>query len=126
MRVLRQAGLVVLRGLLGVCLAGLPILPAAGRGRRIAERVGCFTCHGPAGTRGTPNPGRTDKAVPTFAGDLMMYADNANDVRAWILDGGTPAKRASRTWQQQREAGVLRMPPFRGVLSSAEISDLVA
>ena len=126
MRFLRQAVILILLGILGVCFARLPNLPAAERGRRIAERVGCFTCHGPAGTRGTPNPGRTDKAVPTFAGDLMMYADNANDVRAWILDGGTPAKRASRTWQQQREAGVLRMPAFRGVLSSAEISDLVA
>src|SRR5438477_10341636 len=126
MRLVRVLLVLLLVAILGAWFARLPHLPAAERGRRIAEREGCFTCHGPAGMKGTPNVGRTDKTVPTFAGDLMMYADNAHDVRAWILDGGTPAKRASRTWQAQREAGALRMPAFRGVLSAAEISDLVA
>src|SRR5262249_19783425 len=96
------------------------------RGRRLAERHGCFACHGPAGTKGTPNLGRNDKSVPTFAGDLMMYADNAGDVRAWILDGVTPRKRASRTWQEQRAAGTLKMPAFRSSLSAGQVSDLVA
>lgn len=117
---------IVLAGAFGVWAAIRPQLPPAERGRRVAEAQGCFTCHGAAGVKGAANPGRTDKSVPTFAGDLMMYADDANDVRAWILDGGTPAKRASRTWQQQREAGTLRMPSFRDRLSTAEVSDLVA
>lgn len=126
MRFLRLLVLVALAGLLGAWFLRHPELPAAERGRRTAESLGCFTCHGPAGTKGTPNPGRTDKTVPTFAGDLMMYADNANDVRAWILDGGTPAKRASHTWQAQREAGTLRMPAFRRTLAAAQVADLVA
>ena len=126
MRLFRLLVLVLLAGALGVLFIRRPNLPAAERGRRIAEVEGCFTCHGPAGTKGTPNPGRTDKTVPTFAGDLMMYADDASDVRAWILDGGTARKRASRAWQEQREAGVLRMPAFRRKLSAAQVSDLVA
>jgi mono/diheme cytochrome c family protein len=117
---------VVLAAWFGAWAIRRPQLPPAERGRRLAEAQGCFTCHGAAGTKGAANPGRTDKSVPTFAGDLMMYADNAEDVRAWILDGGTPRKRASRTWQQQRDAGALRMPAFRGRLSSAQVSDLVA
>src|SRR5262245_50135121 len=113
-------------GLLGMAWLRRPNLPAAERGRRLAEKQGCFACHGPAGTKGTPNPGRNDKTVPTFAGDLMMFADDADDVRAWILDGVTPKKKASKTWQEQRQAGTLRMPAFRGKLSAQEVSDLVA
>jgi len=126
MRVLVLLALALIAGAVGAWFVRRPHLPAAERGRRIAEVQGCFLCHGPAGTRGTPNPGRTDKTVPSFAGDLMMYADDANDVRAWILDGGTARKRSSRTWQEQREAGVLRMPAFRRRLSAAQVSDLVA
>ena len=103
-----------------------PQLPAAERGRRLAEAHGCFTCHGPAGTKGAANPGRLDRTVPTFAGDLMMYAHDAADVRAWILDGSTPRKRESRTWLAQRDSGAVRMPAYRGALSDAQVGDLVA
>jgi mono/diheme cytochrome c family protein len=103
-----------------------PQLPPAERGRRLAEAHGCFTCHGPAGRHGAANPGRRDKSVPTFAGDLMMYAHDAGDVRAWILDGSTARKRESQTWREQRDAGALRMPAYRGALSPGQVSDLVA
>lgn len=43
-----------------------PQLPPAERGRRLAERTGCFGCHGPGGIRGAANPGRMDRTVPTF------------------------------------------------------------
>ena len=51
-----------------------PDVPAAERGRELAARIGCFGCHGPDGTHGTPNPGRTDRTVPGFGSDVMMYA----------------------------------------------------
>ena len=126
MRLLRPLLFIVLAGALGAWFVTRGHLPAAERGRRLAEREGCFTCHGPAGTKGAANPGRKDKTVPTFAGDLMMYADNAHDVREWILDGGTARKRASQSWQEQRKAGTLRMPAFRRSLSGAQVADLVA
>ena len=103
-----------------------PARPAAERGRRLAEANGCFACHGPAGRKGTPDPGRRESSAPTFAGDLMMYAKDAADVRAWILDGGTPGKRASETWRARREAAALRMPAYRGKLTDAQVDDLVA
>ena len=77
-------------------------LPAAERGRRLAERTGCFTCHGPEGTRGAANAGRLDRTVPTFEGDVMMYARSATEIREWIAEGSTAKKRASRTWREQR------------------------
>ncbi len=103
-----------------------PRLPAAERGRRLAEAHGCFACHGPGGRHGAANPGRRDRTVPTFAGDLMMYAHDAADVREWILDGSIARRRESATWRAQRDAGAVRMPAYRGALTPRQVDDLVA
>jgi mono/diheme cytochrome c family protein len=103
-----------------------PRLPAAERGRRLAERTGCFACHGAEGLRGTANVGRNDRKVPTWEGDLMMYAKSPEEIREWIRDGVTRKRAESRTWREQRERGALRMPAFKGRLSERQIDDLVA
>jgi len=102
-----------------------PRLTAAERGRRLAERTGCFGCHGPEGMEGTANPGRSEKTVPSFR-SLMMYAKNETEVREWIRDGVTAARAKSETWRANRKAGALRMPDFGDRLSSKQIEDLVA
>ncbi len=103
-----------------------PDLPAAERGRRLAERWGCFTCHGPGGLHGVPNHGRADKTVPGFTDDVMMYAKSDDDLREWIRDGVTKRRAASRSWQEQRDKGALRMPAFGRVLPAHDVEDLVA
>ena len=103
-----------------------PHLTAAERGRRLAATAGCFACHGPDGIRGAANPGRKDRTVPGFEGDLMMYAADAAEVRAWIRDGVTPKRAASASWRRDRDAGTLRMPAFGRRLSAGELDDLVA
>lgn len=103
-----------------------PQLPAAERGRRLAERTGCFGCHGPGGIRGVANPGRTDRTVPTFEGDVMMYAKSPQEIHQWIHNGVTEKRKVSRTWREQRERGVLKMPAFKGRLSEKQMEDLVA
>ncbi|MBI5711198.1 MAG: c-type cytochrome [Candidatus Eisenbacteria bacterium] len=108
------------------CLAVRPPLSPAERGRRLAERTGCFGCHGPEGLRGAGNPGRTDRTVPGFEDDVMMFAKTRDEIREWIRDGGTAAKRRSRTWRAQREQGALRMPAFGDRLSARQVEDLVA
>jgi len=109
-----------------VAMAFRPRLPAAERGRRLAERTGCFGCHGPEGLRGTANPGRLDRTVPTFRSDVMMYAHDVSDLRDWIRDGVSPKKAKSETWRRERERGALRMPAFGRRLSARQIEDLVA
>ena len=103
-----------------------PRLPAAERGRRTAERVGCFACHGPEGSRGTANPGRLDRSVPTFEGDLMMYAGGPDEIREWIRDGVTTKRAGSRTWRRERDRGALRMQAFGRRLGGRSVEDLVA
>ena len=126
------------RAILGVTLAVLivgaggwvffrrPLLPAAERGRRLAEHEGCFGCHGPDGTRGAANLGRPYPEVPNFEGDQVMYSKGPEDIRAWIRDGVSPAKATSESWKKERDASVLRMPAFKSRLSPREIEDLVA
>lgn len=112
--------------LLSGCGSLPPPLTPAERGRRLAERTGCFACHGPEGRGGVPNPGRTDRTVPDFSDDVMMYARDRDAVREWIEDGVTAAKARSVGWQEQRKRGALRMPAFEHRLGAAQIEDLVA
>src|SRR5437870_8460022 len=108
---------VVLAVLVAVALIGAaagffvlrPHLPPAERGRRLAERTGCFGCHGPGGIRGAKNPGRTDKTVPDFADDVMMFAKTPEDIHDWIHNGVSDKKAASITWRAERDRGVLKM-----------------
>jgi mono/diheme cytochrome c family protein len=75
--------------------------------------------------RGTANPGRTDRTVPNFRDDVMMFAEDPQDVREWIRDGVSSKKRESKTWQQQKALGTIRMPAFGRRLSRGQIDDLV-
>lgn len=72
------------------------------------------------------NPGRKDGSVPTFEGDLMMFASSHEEIRQWIREGITAKRAGSRTWRLERERGVLKMPAFKDRLSKGQIEDLVA
>ena len=125
---------VILVVLVGVALAGgaaaafvfRPHLPDAERGRRLAERTGCFNCHGPGGIRGAANPGRTDKTVPTFEGDVMMYAKTPDEIHEWIHNGVSSKKAASRTWRAERDRGALKMPAYERHLQPGDVEALWA
>jgi len=127
LRILAIAGAIaIFGGLVAAAVVFRPNLTPIERGRRLAEANGCFGCHGPEGSRGAANPGRSDKTVPSFEGALMMYAENRDEVREWIRDGGTAARRKSETWKAERKQGAMRMPAFGKRLSPREIEDLVA
>jgi mono/diheme cytochrome c family protein len=93
---------------------------------RLAERTGCFGCHIHEGASGAGNPGRLDRTVPSFTGDLMMYVKSDSEVVSRIRDGSTAAKRASAIWKEQRQKGTLRMPAFGRRLTREQIADLAA
>ena len=122
----RAIAFVLLAGVVAAAWVLRPLLPAAERGRRLAERTGCFGCHGPEGTRGAGNPGRNDRTVPNFEDDVMMYADSPQQIREWIRDGVSAKKAKSETWRKQRALGALKMPAFKRRLTASQIDDLVA
>jgi mono/diheme cytochrome c family protein len=100
---------------------------AAARGQRLAVRLGCFSCHGPDGGGGTSNPGSEEGTVPAFTERTqMMYVKNVEDLREYVLDGAPKRKREDAEYQTRIEAAALRMPAYRGLISTAELEDLVA
>jgi mono/diheme cytochrome c family protein len=90
------------------------------RGRLIAERMGCFGCHGAGGGQPIPNPGAKGGEVPGWPGGTwMMWNRDERDVRAWILKG--------RPEHREADPGALiKMPAYEKRLGPHEIDDVVA
>jgi len=90
------------------------------RGRKVAERMGCFGCHGPGGERPIPNPGASGWEVPRWGGGMwMMFNEDPSDVRAWIRDGHPDGRPPD-------EDALIHMPAFGERLTAAELDDLTA
>jgi mono/diheme cytochrome c family protein len=99
---------------------------AVQRGYRVAESKGCFTCHGPAGTKGMPNPGYGFDDVPNWVGEMTMYAQTEEEIREWILDGVSKKVAQDPEQMKHRKGMIIEMPKWRGLLSAGELDDLVA
>ena len=96
------------------------------RGAEIAARSGCFSCHGPEGARGLPDPGN-GQAVPQWDGGVpMMYVNGEEEVREYILDGVSKRRAQSQSAAAERQKAAIRMPPYRDVLRREEVDALVA
>lgn len=122
--------------LVGTSFAGYPYVRAlmlqvevtpAERGFQVALDAGCFSCHGPNGIGGVKNPGNRDGEVPGFIeGMPMMWADNEQELRDYILDGAPPRKREDPKFIEESAGWMLQMPAYRGFLSERDVDDLVA
>lgn len=96
------------------------------RGLEVATRSGCFSCHGPAGAAGIPDPGLGED-VPGWSGGIaMMYVDGADEVREFVLDGVSRRRAKSESAKAERARAAIRMPAFRDTLTSREVDDVVA
>jgi len=56
----------------------------------------------------------------------MMYVEDDEDIREFILDGITRERAASRAAQAELDGMAIRMPAYRGVIDDRELADLVA
>ena len=83
------------------------------RGLTRAQELGCFTCHGELGRSGIAIPG-SDEGVPRWDGSVwMMYVENDEDIRRYIVDGSPPDT-------------AIPMPAYGDVVSASDVDDLVA
>jgi mono/diheme cytochrome c family protein len=96
------------------------------RGRLLAERMGCFGCHGAEGGRGVPNPGSATGKVPGLRSEtLMMDAPTLAEIREYIALGYPKSRVGSEAWKQAQQAA-LKMPAYKDRLGPAELDDLAA
>ena len=66
--------------------------PAVRTGHAIAERLGCFRCHGPGGRGAGRNPGSLKGYIPPWDGrDFAELVLDEAELREWIL-GGRPQR----------------------------------
>lgn len=96
------------------------------RGVARARELGCFSCHGDQGHSGIKDPGVRDLEVPGWGGISMMYVNNADDIRKYLLNGSTPKVDTGASSTGGAPHAAIAMPSFRDVLSGSDEADLVA
>jgi mono/diheme cytochrome c family protein len=120
-----------------------PALTSAEKGRRLAERSGCFSCHGPEAVKGSPNLGG-DGPVPGFLPGVLALDTprGAPQVRDWIALGsaGIEEREAQEALadslsrvarglppavKEPEEHPILRMPAYGSRFKSEELGQLV-
>jgi mono/diheme cytochrome c family protein len=97
------------------------------RGKRVAEKFGCFGCHGPMGMQGIINPGYQLERVPSWSGGTaMMFIHDESEIRQWILNGMPFWATNDVAFQERRSKALIKMPTYKNVISEEELADLIA
>ena len=97
------------------------------RGRQIAIRLGCISCHGPGNMKGIRNPKTDGGTVPEWGGGThMMYLKGKEEIREYILDGFPERKKENpQLFAKFNQAG-FQMPAYRDLIQDDELTDLLA
>ena len=99
----------------------------AQKGHAVAERLGCFRCHGPGGRGAGSNPGSLKGYIPPWDGaDFAELVANAGELREWILDGRPQRLQANPFARFFLDRQAIRMPAFRGQVTDEELRALEA
>jgi mono/diheme cytochrome c family protein len=107
--------------------ADLPEDPAARKGHAVAERLGCFRCHGPGGRGGGNNPGSLKGYIPPWDGrDFAELVADEGELKAWILGGRPQRLQANPLARFFLDRQAIRMPAFRGQITEEELRALEA
>jgi mono/diheme cytochrome c family protein len=107
--------------------ADVPENAVARQGQAVAERLGCFRCHGPGGRGAGRNPGSLKGYIPPWDGpDFAELVANEGELREWILIGRPQRLQKNPLARFFLDRQVIRMPAFRGHLTGEELQALEA
>jgi mono/diheme cytochrome c family protein len=110
-----------------VAAADLPENPAVRTGYAVAERLGCFLCHGPGGRGAGRNPGSLKGYIPPWDGrDFAELVADEAELREWILGGRPRRLQANPLARFFLDRQMIRMPAFRGQIKEEELRALEA
>jgi cytochrome c553 len=100
---------------------------AAHEGFLVAQKTGCFGCHGASGRGVRSNPRSLAGYIPAWEGPV--YGDLVKDdkeLEEWIREGGTARMKKNKFANYFIQRQVIAMPPYDGVLSDEEIASVIA
>ena len=89
---------------------------AAVAGAALYIRYGCVNCHGPNGLGGVPNPLSQDTVIPPLSGQGFRHDFPTDGAIAALIRSGSVIGKAP----------IVSMPHWGGILSSTQISELIA
>jgi mono/diheme cytochrome c family protein len=99
----------------------------AAKGADIALAQGCFSCHGPLGAGGHPNPGSFKGYIPGFWGsDFEELVQNDDELREWIAEGHLDRIEHHPVGGVFSKRQRIQMAPYGDYLSAEDIDALVA
>ena len=102
--------------------ADMPNDPAARTGHAVAERLGCFRCHGAGGRGAGSNPGSLKGYIPSWDGqDFDDLVIDDSELREWILAGRPRRLQANRLARFFLDRQTIRMPGFAGRITDEEL-----
>lgn len=107
--------------------ADVPADPAARAGHAVAERLGCFGCHGPGGRGAGRNPGSLKGYIPPWDGrDFADLVAEKGELREWILAGRPRRLQANPLARFFLDRQAIRMPAFIGQITEEDLQALEA
>lgn len=99
----------------------------AAEGLKLAEKHGCFSCHGPGGRYDLPNPGSLVGRIPAWHGeDFEELSRNEEETRQWITNGICDRLAENPMAQYFTQRQVVQMPAYGDKLSSEDIDAIMA
>jgi len=99
----------------------------ASQGHEVAERLGCFNCHGPQGRGSMPNPRSFKGYIPSWDGaDFPELARDDGEIREWVLDGRPRRLQQNPLARFYLDRPAIQMPAYRGHLAPEDVDRLVA
>jgi mono/diheme cytochrome c family protein len=99
----------------------------AAAGRKTAERIGCFNCHGPQGRGSLPNLLSFKGVIPPWDGlDFAELARDEGEIREWILYGRPRRLQEHPAARFFLDRQPIKMPAYQGHVSDAELGELLA
>jgi len=110
-----------------LAVADVPENVIARNGHAVAERLGCFRCHGPGGRGAGSNAGSLKGYIPPWDGaDFAELVASDGELREWILDGRPQRLQANALARFFLDRQAIRMPAFRGQVTEEELRALEA